>query len=440
MFYQRMPRRRFLGLSAAALTSLSLAACGSGNGQPEVSWYVNDDPVRNAWERDVAMPQFQKLQPDIKVRLISVPWGEFDPKLTNLVVAGIPPDVWCQWGASGFTSCAWRDISMDLTPLVERDKAAFTNFYPGAMKLGTWNGKQIGVPLDLGGTYCFYNKDLFDKAGLPYPPSNWDDPNWNWNEMLRYGKQLTRNVDDPSKAVYGISWAIPIEEVVWLWGGDVYDQEAYVSSAPTVSHWNTPTAIEAIQAYADLINVHKIAPTAAVSSALSSSGDPFATGHIAMMISGIWGFGSYQSTAKFRWGAAAVPGMHSKKTGIYADPMMISPQSKHPEAAWEFIKYLTTTGGRSFMQASGWPVPDTTVLPDWYKQFKGIKPEEIKAVFEGQLKYGQVSPDNLLIAYDRISLITTSELNPVINGQTKARDVMAGLDQKLGRLFQRLRP
>lgn len=444
MFNQHFSRRRFLQASAAlAALGVGLDACGSSGsgGNTQLQWFVNDDPVRNKWERSIAIPHFQNQFPKTQVKLVSVPWNEFDPKLTNMAAAGTLPDVWTQWGAGSFVGYAWRGLLADITSYLQKDSKAYTDFYPGVMEYGKYNGKQVGIPLDLGGTYCFYNKDIFDKAGLPYPPVNWDDKSWNWDKMLQYAKQLTTNYDNPNKAIYGVTFQIPLEEIVWLWGGDVYTHDVYETGVPHESHWSSQEAIDAIQAYADLTWVHKVSPSPAVVNALSSNGDPLATGRVAMTISGIWGFGTYQGATNLRWGAAAVPGMNANKTGIYADPWLISAHSKNPDAAWEFVKYLTSIdAARQYMQASGWPVPHTSLLPEWYGQFKGMKADDLKTLFEGQLKYGFLSAQNDIVAYDRIGAINSSEFDPVMSGKAKAKDVVAGLDQQLSRLFASLRP
>ena len=92
------------------------------------------------------------------------------------------------------------------------------------------------------------------------------------------------------------------------------------------------------------------------------------------------------------------------------------------------------------MHATNTPVPHTTLLQEWFRQFKHQTPEQVKTVFDGSLRHGYLSIQNDLVAYDKIRNIITQELSPVMAGNAKARDVMPGLDRKLARLFRRLRP
>lgn len=447
MLNRHLSRRRFLQASSTAVAAIAAGANFSGlaeAGSTQLTWLVRNDPHENAWEQKVAISQFQKAHAGVKVNAISVPGANFDVKLFNMIAGGAPPDVWSQWGPSDFVDYSWRGLTADLRSYLQRDINAYKDFYPGAMAYGMWNHRQHGIPLMLGGTYTFFNMDLFDKAGVPHPPVSWDDKKWTWDEMVRRAKKLTKNFGDPNKAVYGVYMSLGCdEEFVWLWGGDVWDKEVYSGDGvPHESHWNTPQAIDAIQSLADLTYVHKVMPNPSIYNALSNSGnnDPFLTGRVAMSMTGIWGFWQFKD-APFRWGAAALPRAHSNKDGIYADPWLLSSRSKNPDAAWQFIKYLTTTeGARQYMHATDTPVPHTPLLNEWFQQFKHQTPEEIKTCFDGSLKHGYLSIQNDIVAYNKIRDIINQELNPVLAGTAKAKDVMPGLDEKLARLLRRLRP
>jgi multiple sugar transport system substrate-binding protein len=451
MYDSRLARRRFLQASTAAVLGIASRAGFSMEdiaeaSDTELTWLVRVTQSENTWEQKVAIPNFEKANPGIKVNpvIISNPTQNFDLKLSNMLIAGSPPDVWSQWGPSDFVDYSWRGLTADMSSYLTRDRSEYKDFYPGAMNYGKWNGKQTGIPLMLGGTYCFYNMDLLDKAGVPHPPASWEDKSWNWNTMVSQAKKLTTNFDNPSKAIYGVYADLGcLDEFVWLWGGDVWDKDVYTGNGvPHQSHWNSPEAIAAIQALADLTYVDKVAPSPAVQGALSGSSgnDPFLTGRIAFRLTGIWGFYTY-NTVPFKWGAAALPGMQSNKGGIYADPWLLSSRSKNPDAAWKFIKYLTTTqGAREYMQATNTPVPHTPLLNQWRTQFKNMKPQDMQTVYDGALKHGYLSIQNDLVAYDRIRTIINNDFSPVLEGKAKAKDVAPQLDKALAKLFSRLRP
>jgi multiple sugar transport system substrate-binding protein len=445
MFTSSISRRRFLQASAATAAGIAAGADlalprHSDAANSKLTWLVRTGLQENTWEQKLVLPAMKKK--GIDVNLIAVPGGNFDIKLYNMVAANTPPDIWSQWGPSDFVDYSWRGLTADIGPYLQKDMKDYADFYPGALDYGKWNGRQTGVPLMLGGTFTFYNLDHFDKAGVPYPPYSWDDKSWTWDEMVRRAKKLTHNINDPSKARYGVFMDLGCpEEFVWLFGGDVWDKSVYSGiGKPERSHWNTPQAIEAIQAWADLTFVNKVAPNQAQAVALSAQTDPFLTQRVSMHMTGIWGFWSYKD-APFRWAVAALPRAKTNKCGIYADPWLLSAKSKYPDAAWEMIKYLTTTAGaRQYMRATNTPVPHSGLLSEWFRIFKTMRPEDVKLCYDGALKSGYLSIQNDLVAYDRIRSLIGNELNPVLNGQAKAKDVMAGLDSKLARLLRRIKP
>jgi len=103
-------RREALRRAGAAglglIGACALAACGAapsaggGNQQAstQVTWLVRTGLPENKWEREVAVPQFEKQNPGTTVNLIVAPNNQFDPKLFTLFAAGIPVDIWSHWG------------------------------------------------------------------------------------------------------------------------------------------------------------------------------------------------------------------------------------------------------------------------------------------------------------------------------------------------------
>ena len=94
--------------------------------------------------------------------------------------------------------------------------------------------------------------------------------------------------------------------VVWLFGGDIFPEEAYVTGIATECSVDNPVAIEAAQAVGDLIYKHKVSPTLG-RRGIISLGDPFRTGRLAMQMTGGWGWWTYSDIEAFEVGAAVLP-------------------------------------------------------------------------------------------------------------------------------------
>src|SRR4029079_1899722 len=104
----------------------------------------------------------------------------------------------------GFASDRSRGLLTDLTPLIEKDKLDLGVFIPEVLKIYQSEGKTWGLPFLTTGSYVFYNMKLFDAAKVPYPTTDWEDKTWTWDALVDLGKKLTKNVDDPSTAQYGL--------------------------------------------------------------------------------------------------------------------------------------------------------------------------------------------------------------------------------------------
>ena len=131
----------------------------------------------------------------------------------------------------------------------------------------------------------------------------------------------------------------------WNFGGDFFRPEAYETGEmgePAIL--DNPRNAEAIQLNVDLIHKYKVSPNPAALDAVSQLGDPFMTGRVAMIVNGGWGFWAYKP-AEFNWGVAPIPYAEGRQPTLYVDPWNISEKSKHPDEAWEFVKFLVDPEG-----------------------------------------------------------------------------------------------
>jgi multiple sugar transport system substrate-binding protein len=221
--------------------------------------------------------------------------------------------------------------------------------------------------------------------------------------MLEVAKNLTSNYDDPATGQYGVMTGFGPEDVTWLWGDDLWPPDATKTSVAKTVNLDHPAVQEAYQAVADLVCKYKVAPDPSISQALSAAGDPFQAGKVAMNISGGWGFWSLKEAAgTFKWGAAALPRAKKgvMKDALYADPMLISSQTKLKEQAWEFVKYLYSEDGmRKFVVATWSPPSRQALLTDWVNLWPEGLRQELTESLQGSWKYGEVTPWNRIAGY-----------------------------------------
>ncbi len=402
----------------------------------EVSWYVRPNEVEQKWENEVAIPNFEAKNPNIKIDLVVVPWADFDTKMQTMIAAGLPPAIWSYGGPSSFQDYVKRGLVADLTPLIERDKFDLSDFEPAALDIYKVDNKVMGLPVWTTGSFIFYNKDLFDAAGVKYPPTNWDDTSWTYDAFLEKCKALTKNIDDPAKAVFGCNMGFwPNDQYAWMFGQDFYPDDAYKTGFADKTFLNSAPVIKAFQARQDIVWKLHYMPDPAQMDAMGS-GDVFENAKVAMNLTGGWGWSQYSGHKlheKFKWGVAAIPyGAPGRKDAVFTDLWMMSSKTAYPDEAWTFLKYLVSAMVQQNQLERTGGVPVRKSLEErWYKSFPSMAPEEVKEVHLGALKYGRESPNHLLVHFDQLNKIVASAVDPIISNEKEAADVLPEADKKL---------
>lgn len=401
----------------AATEAPPAATAAPAAAKVKIQWYANADPTRNKWMTDVAIPEFAAAQPDITVEPVIVPWNDFDPKLSSMFAANSAPDVFANWGSTGYGEYWCRKMCIAIDEYLKAD-ASFLNledFPKSAIDGVTVRGNIVGLPLYILGTYTYYNKDLFAQAGLPNPPSNWDDKTWTWDKMVEVSQKLTKNYDDPATGQYGVMTSLAFEDQPWLWGAELWPSDAVVTATPKTINIEDPKVVQSFQNVADLVCKHKVAPDAAISQAISAAGDPFQAGKAVMNMSGGWGFWTLKEVAgSFNWGAAALPWgdpAANRKDALYADPMLISTQTKNRDQAWQLVRYIDSEDGlRKFVVATWSPPSRKSLLPDWLALWPEGLRKELDESLQGSWKYGDVTPWNRISGYSQFYDAFNTEL------------------------------
>ncbi|WP_197080989.1 ABC transporter substrate-binding protein [Gordoniibacillus kamchatkensis] len=159
------------------------AASGSKS-EPVTVTLLNaqSDGIREKFFAETVIPEFEKQNPGIKLEVINTPYEEFDSKMSTLVAAGTPPDVWSHWGHSGFVDYMTRKLTLDLTPYMK--DLGNPNIGDSTLKVYNIDGKQYGIPLSIFPSMVYYNKDLLQKAGVQIPNYKYGDPEWTWDKLV----------------------------------------------------------------------------------------------------------------------------------------------------------------------------------------------------------------------------------------------------------------
>lgn len=279
---------------------------------------------------------WQAAHPNIRVRFEHTPYSGYDSKILTRIAGGAAPDIIAA-EVNYFVTFASKGVYLDLAPLAKDDpEFSVENFFPSIIDRFTVGGKLYAIPRDVAPFACvFYNKDMFDAAGVPYPA---DD--WTWEDMLAKAKALTKKDETDKITQYGFyGWAW--QDFVYGNGGGVVDDV----KAPTRTMLDDPKSIEGLQFYADLINRYQVMPTPVALANLGMGVDlMFASGRLAMFLSGIWETPGLRQKYDFKWDVAMFPKNKDgvRRFGSGGTGYGILKSTQHPKEAWEVVKALTS--------------------------------------------------------------------------------------------------
>ncbi len=292
--------------------------------------------------------EFEVLHPGVRLRVEQIPGpGQYAPKLLMMHVTGSVPDV-IHLDASSAAVFIDNHVLRDLTPFVESDPGFdLSEYFENVVNIARRGDELYAIPLDFTPMVMYYNKKLFDQAGVPYPRTG-----WTCTDFLEAAKKLTVFADDSRKAPvqYGVSFenVMPFW-VPWLWtsGGDVLDPSGKKASA----YFDGPETTQAMQFLVDLMTKHRVAPHLKESAAAGV--DLFRSGRAAMELKGHWMMIDYRADG-INFGVVGLPTNTSKRvTVIYEAGMSITRKARHPELAWEYIKFMTSKDVQVRRVASG---------------------------------------------------------------------------------------
>lgn len=329
---KRMKRLAAVGL-VTAMTGTMLLGCGGGSGSDSESDTTSDGKVKirfASWEtgdtldsQQECVDQFNESQDKIEVVLEG--WGsDFDTKMTASMGAGDAPDVMYMWD--------YPTYSESLEPLDEYIEAEGedykNNFFEALWPYNSMNDQIYGVPVSVVTSCLYYNKDLFDQAGVEYPT---DD--WTWEDVAEASKQIQSKIDDVNGFTLPIG-TLPYTLEMYLWSNGT----AFVDENGKLDgNINSDKSIEVFQTFQDM-------EKDGVLYASEESGQTeMLGGKTAMYVDGTWPIKQFDEEG-LNYGIAQIPkfeGTEHSISVINTSGIAISKDSKHKEEAWEFLKYWT---------------------------------------------------------------------------------------------------
>lgn len=369
--------KRFLAMFlAVALLSTLLFGCSSGSSQSssaggntesgeasgtsaeEASSSGNGEPVTiqvavsgSAQELDIHQQKFDlytEEHPNVTIEPVDIGTERFQ-KLMTLIGSGTAPDIiyineWCY-------SLAYRDVLMALDSFIEADEDFDLSYYPESLLVPLRYEDQLyALPQEVSPYAIYYNKDMFEAAGLEMPT---DD--WTIDEFYEAAKALT----DPEKNVYGYRYASGADPFLgWLSRAGV----DFDTSGTEVQGLDTQEALNALEFLYNLVVVDQISPNPAALTAMGTNADAmFRNQSVAMESMGLWMLPQYKADPlSFEWDVVRMPMDQNQRTKAGILNWGISADTKNPDAAWDLLKFLVGPESMEIVAESNMALPATT--------------------------------------------------------------------------------
>jgi multiple sugar transport system substrate-binding protein len=345
-------RRSMRPVLLLVLVSWIAAACTGGDAEPPPAGGSPSGTI-NLWifegESDflpTMVKAFEQEHPGITVKVTDIPEDNYVTKIDTALAAGRPPDIGYlyepRWIKAG------RILPLD--DVIASHHVDVSSFNQNAFSFCKMDGRTYCLGSYAGAIMLFYNKDLFDKAGVPYPSAT--EP-MTVDEYAALAARLTQPDDDLSKYVWGGYADVTTWWLDWrdLFSEDGRQVEGYIDDAPTIHMY-------------DVLGKMVRDGTSPSESDFDFFGntDPLATGQMAMtIVDNVVAIPTLEK-AGIDWGAAPVP---VEKAG---DPAWVSSWSDawsvfdgggNPEAAKEFVAFAGTEGNRLRAEAGEMPLSST---------------------------------------------------------------------------------
>lgn len=364
-----MKKQLAIGL-AALLTAASLAGCGSSSGSGTAATAAKTEGETAAEASDSAtsetsaptsgqestdksdvtltvaiwdkgqQPGLQKIMDDftaktgIKTDIQITPYKDYWTMLEAAATGGNLPDVFWMHTFQVATYAQYDDLLMNLSDRIANDPEVDMSKYPEEFVKAFQNpdGDQIGIPKDRDTAAVWYNKDMFDEAGIPYPTAD-----WTWDDFREDCKKLTKA--DGSQ--YGLAMKPGSDQEGWY--GTIYAYGGYViSDDMKKSGFDDPNTLKGLDVIQGIIDDGSMPPYSQ-----QADNDPLAlqeAGTVAMTFQGSWAASELSVNDYLKEHIAIAPLPKGPEGAVTMSNSLAwsgSAQSGHQDEAWELIKYLT---------------------------------------------------------------------------------------------------
>jgi multiple sugar transport system substrate-binding protein len=297
---------------------------------------------------------YKQDHPEADVQVTVTPVKDYWTKTQSSLVGGDGPDLFMMNGPN-FNKFASLGLLSDLQPLIEKD-GVDTSVYPqGINELYKLDGHAYGIPFYLGSVGLFYNKELFDQAGVPYP-----DESWTWDTLKEKAALLTDKAANKYGYIAVNADQIGYYPLIHQAGGSV------ISADKKTSGLDSEGTIKAIQFMKDLMD-QGISPSAQQQLETEAL-QIFGSGNAAMYPGGSFDAFNLNKLLGDKLGVTVLPSGEQSGFYVHGSSWVINKQSKHQQEAWELLNLLAGKAGQELLGKNAINFPAYTDYVDLWAQ------------------------------------------------------------------------
>ncbi len=345
-------------------------------GEPVTITYACWDSNQADLIRTIA-DEFESANPNIKIDIQVNSWSDYWVMLEAAGIGGSLPDTFWMHSNNIYYYGANNQL-LDLTSYIKNsDLVDLKNYPEGLNSIYNINDKQYAIPKDYDTIALWYNKTLFDEAGLKYP-----DDTWTWDDLYKAAKALTK--EDGSQ--YGFCAGLHNQEgyynFVYQNGGTIIDDDKK-------SGYANPKTIEGIEFYFNFVK-EGLSPAIYDDKA---RGEAIENGLCAMGLFGSWNLSGFASNEfmKQNFDVAVLPmSNEGGKASIFNGlGNAVAANSKYPDEAWKWVEYLSSEQGQKRQAELGIAISAYNGTAEaWTKAY----PEFNVQAYIDMVDYAQIRP------------------------------------------------
>ncbi|MDZ4763127.1 MAG: sugar ABC transporter substrate-binding protein [Chloroflexota bacterium] len=368
-------KRAFSFAVVLLLALLAVSAVSAQESAPVIAPVACDEPgalTMWVWDENWATAIGASIDewiadycPGASVDLQVQPWGQYWDLLSTNAAGGDLPDVF-NMSQDRFFQYASNDALLDLQPYLDADNVDQTVWGSGMIDPYRWgeNNDLYAAPVNWDTVAVYYNKDLFDAAGVAYPTAD-----WTWDDFATVSAALT----DPAADVYGSAVYSEYQAGYANWIAST-GIPPVVGASRTQCTLDDPASLDALNYLKGLYDEGYMPSISVIGGASADDSFNFwLAGRVAMVSGGSWKLPAALEQTTFNWDVVQLPlnpETERSRSMLHAVGYVASNRTETPALAANLIVFLASDEGQRYFAEAGGVAPANPGLQDeWLASF-----------------------------------------------------------------------